>query len=194
MECYFDNSATTKPCPEAVAAMTEALTETWGNPSSLHSVGDSASRLLEASRKTLAAAFRCQPDEVFFTGSGTEANNLAIIGSVAAMQQTGDRINTAMSQMGQNQNALLESMQRQLLLSTRNQEERIGQMSTGVNETLAQLDARMEQVRQATATGMENLRQEMFTYLDNILGETDRVFTDHVNSLRLTRQDLNARR
>ena len=94
MECYFDNSATTKPCPEAVAAMTEALTETWGNPSSLHSVGDSASRLLEASRKTLAAAFRCQPDEVFFTGSGTEANNLAVFGTVQALGRRGTRIVT----------------------------------------------------------------------------------------------------
>ena len=81
-------------------------------------------------------------------------------GNTTAMQQTGDRITAAMSHLGQSQTALLESMQRQLLLSTRNQEERIGQMSTGVNETLAQLDARMEQVRRATSEGIESLRQE----------------------------------
>ena len=81
-------------------------------------------------------------------------------GNTTAIQQTGDRITAAMSHMGQSQTALLESMQRQLLLSTRNQEERIGQMSTGVNETLAQLDARMEQVRRATSEGIESLRQE----------------------------------
>ena len=80
--------------------------------------------------------------------------------SLSTLQQTGDRITASMTHLSQSQTTLLESMQRQLLLSTRNQEERVGQMSVGVNETLAQLDARMEQVRQATATGMENLRQE----------------------------------
>ena len=80
--------------------------------------------------------------------------------SLSTLQQTGDRITAAMSHMSQGQTTLLESMQRQLLLSTRNQEERVGQMSTGMNETLAQLDARMEQVRKATADGMDGLRQE----------------------------------
>lgn len=80
--------------------------------------------------------------------------------SHAAIQQLGDRVNAGMAQIGQNQTALLESIQRQLLLSTRNQEERVSQMSVSVNETLAQLDARMEQVRQATSGGMETLRQE----------------------------------
>lgn len=75
-------------------------------------------------------------------------------------QQLGDRISAGMAQIGQSQTVLLESMQRQLLLSTRNQEERISQMSASVNETLAQLDARMEQLRQATTGGMEILRQE----------------------------------
>ena len=102
-------------------------------------------------------------------------------GSVAAMQQTGDRINTAMSQMGQNQNALLESMQRQLLLSTRNQEERVGQMSTGVNETLAQLDARMEQVRRATAEGLENLRQENTRQLNDMRRTVDERLTQSLD-------------
>ena len=102
-------------------------------------------------------------------------------GSVAAMQQTGDRINTAMSQMGQNQNALLESIQRQLLLSTRNQEERIGQMSTGVNETLAQLDARMEQVRRATAEGLENLRQENTRQLNDMRRTVDERLTQSLD-------------
>lgn len=80
--------------------------------------------------------------------------------SHAAIQQLGDRMNAGMAQIGQNQTALLESIQRQLLLSTRNQEERVSQMSVSVNETLAQLDVRMEQVRQATSGGMETLRQE----------------------------------
>ncbi|MBQ8200573.1 MAG: DNA recombination protein RmuC [Clostridia bacterium] len=76
------------------------------------------------------------------------------------LSRTGDRLTASMSQLGQSQTNLLESMQRQLLLTTRNQEERIGHMSAGMNETLSQLDARMEQVRQATSTGIEGLRQE----------------------------------
>ena len=52
---YLDNSATTKPCPEAVAAMTEALTSAWGNPSSVHSLGIAAEHLLRSSRESVAA-------------------------------------------------------------------------------------------------------------------------------------------
>ncbi len=101
--------------------------------------------------------------------------------SIATLQQTGDRITAAMSHMGQSQTTLLESMQRQLLLSTRNQEERVGQMSTGVNETLAQLDARMEQVRQATAAGMENLRQENTRQLTDMRRSMDERLTQSLD-------------
>ena len=101
--------------------------------------------------------------------------------NTAALQQTGDRINTAMSQMGQNQTALLESMQRQLLLTTRNQEERIGQLSTGMNETLAQLDGRMEQVRKATADGLENLRQENNRQLNDMRRTVDERLTQSLD-------------
>lgn len=76
------------------------------------------------------------------------------------LQRMSDRQAASLSQLGQGQTTLLESMQRQLLMSTRNQEERIGHLSAAMNDTLAQLDARMEQVRQATGTGIESLRQE----------------------------------
>ena len=101
--------------------------------------------------------------------------------TTAALQQTGERITAAMAHMGQSQTALLESMQRQLLLSTRNQEERVGQMSTGVNETLAQLDARMEQVRRATAEGMENLRQENTRQLSDMRRSMDERLTQSLD-------------
>jgi len=94
MECYFDNSATTKPCPEAVEAVANAMTETYGNPSSLHKVGDQAAALLDRSRQILAEQFHCMPREVFFTGSGTEANNLAVFGTVRALRRRGNRIVT----------------------------------------------------------------------------------------------------
>ncbi|MBP5459990.1 MAG: cysteine desulfurase [Clostridia bacterium] len=94
MQAYFDNSATTKPLPEAVDAMTRALTDNWGNPSSLHAIGDRANRLLEDARRTLAEALSCKPAEVIFTAGGTESNNIAIMGTVEALKRRGDRIVT----------------------------------------------------------------------------------------------------
>ena len=101
--------------------------------------------------------------------------------TTAALQQTGERITASMAHMGQTQTTLLESMQRQLLLSTRNQEERVGQMSTSVNETLAQLDARMEQVRRATQEGMENLRQENTRQLTDMRRSMDERLTQSLD-------------
>ena len=75
---YLDNSATTKPCAEAVAAMTEALTESWANPSALYGFGFDAAKLLRSARHTVAAAMGAEPDRVFFTSGGTEADNWAI--------------------------------------------------------------------------------------------------------------------
>ena len=75
---YLDNSATTKPCPEAVEAMTKALTENWGNPSALYSFGIDTARLLRTARNQVAAAMGAEPDRVFFTSGGTEADNWAI--------------------------------------------------------------------------------------------------------------------
>ena len=75
---YLDNSATTKPCAEAVAAMTEALTESWANPSALYGFGFDAAKLLRSARHTVATAMGSEPDRVFFTSGGTEADNWAI--------------------------------------------------------------------------------------------------------------------
>lgn len=78
---YLDNSATTKPCSEAVAAMTNALTEGWANPSALYNFGIDAARQLRIARNKVAAAMGAEPDRVFFTSGGTEADNWAIFGS-----------------------------------------------------------------------------------------------------------------
>lgn len=79
---YLDNSATTKPCGEAVAAMTAALTTGWANPSALYSFGIDAARELRTARNRVAAAMGAEPDRVFFTSGGTEADNWAILGAV----------------------------------------------------------------------------------------------------------------
>ena len=75
---YLDNSATTKPCKEAVEAITNALTESWANPSALYGFGFDAARQLRSARQTVAAAMGAEPDRVFFTSGGTEADNWAI--------------------------------------------------------------------------------------------------------------------
>ncbi len=83
---YLDNSATTPLCPEAIAAMQEAM-ETFGNPSSLHAVGQAADAILRRSRTRVAAALGIRaprPGELIFTGSGTEASVTAIRGVVCA--------------------------------------------------------------------------------------------------------------
>ena len=75
---YLDNSATTKPCREAVEAMMLAMTENWGNPSALYNFGIDTARQLKTARNTVAAALGAEPDRVFFTSGGTEADNWAI--------------------------------------------------------------------------------------------------------------------
>ena len=75
---YLDNSATTKPCREAVEAVTRAMTENWGNPSALYGFGIDTARLLRTARHQVAAAMGAEPDRIFFTSGGTEADNWAI--------------------------------------------------------------------------------------------------------------------
>ena len=91
---YLDNSATTKPCKEAVAAMTEALTEGWGNPSALYQFGFDAAKQLRAARQAVAAAMGAEHDRVFFTSGGTEGDNWAIFGTVKRMGKRGRHIVT----------------------------------------------------------------------------------------------------
>ena len=78
---YLDNSATTKPCSEAVEAITNALTQSWANPSALYNFGIDAARQLRIARNKVAAAMGAEPDRVFFTSGGTEADNWAIFGA-----------------------------------------------------------------------------------------------------------------
>ena len=75
---YLDNSATTKPNAACVQAMTRLLCDTWGNPSSVHELGIAAERELKNARKEVAASLGAEPDRVFFTSGGTEADNWAV--------------------------------------------------------------------------------------------------------------------
>ncbi|WP_455440371.1 cysteine desulfurase family protein [Streptococcus parasanguinis] len=77
---YFDNSATTKPYPEALATYTEVASRIWGNPSSLHNLGSQATRILEASRKQIAELIGKKAEEIYFTSGGTEGDNWILKG------------------------------------------------------------------------------------------------------------------
>lgn len=81
MPAYLDNAATTKPCEEAVRACTAAMTENYGNPSSLHKIGLNAELAVTDARKSIAAALVCQPECITFTSGATEANNTLILGA-----------------------------------------------------------------------------------------------------------------
>ncbi len=89
---YLDNSATTVPCKKAIEYMNYALQSCWGNPSSLHRLGIEAEMLTYRSRKAIAKYIKADPREIIFTGSGTEANNTAIM-SVAG-KKWGNRVIT----------------------------------------------------------------------------------------------------
>lgn len=81
MPAYLDNAATTKPCEEAVAAALAAMTDNYGNPSSLHRVGLNAELAVTEARKSIAAALVCLPECITFTSGATESNNTLIIGA-----------------------------------------------------------------------------------------------------------------
>ncbi|MCI5942849.1 MAG: cysteine desulfurase [Ligilactobacillus animalis] len=78
---YFDNSATTKVHPEVLTTYTKVSEAIWGNPSSLHKMGENAYNLLEQSRAQIAELLGCQKEEIFFTSGGTEGDNWAIKGT-----------------------------------------------------------------------------------------------------------------
>ncbi|MDR1043309.1 MAG: cysteine desulfurase [Clostridiales Family XIII bacterium] len=78
MIVYLDNASTTKPSEAATAASLDAFTLNYGNPSSAHSMGQDAERIVKNARLTVAASLGARPEQIVFTGSGTEANNLAV--------------------------------------------------------------------------------------------------------------------
>ncbi|MTI61444.1 MAG: cysteine desulfurase [Firmicutes bacterium] len=79
-EVYLDNSATTKPLTEVIDYVSKVLTNNYGNPSSLHNKGLAAEKIIKEARNLIAAYLKTNPEEIYFTSGGTEANNLAIRG------------------------------------------------------------------------------------------------------------------
>ena len=91
-EIYLDNSATTKVYEQAAEAAFKVMTENYGNPSSLHRMGVLAEKVLEEARKEVADALGANPEGLYFTSGGTEANNLAGIGGALAKKRRGNKV------------------------------------------------------------------------------------------------------
>lgn len=87
MSIYLDNSATTKICPEALKKYIEISENTFGNPSSLHGMGVEAEKVLEEARKEIRNSLKDAKCEIVFTASGSEANNLAIMGRALSKER-----------------------------------------------------------------------------------------------------------
>ncbi len=98
MEVYLDNSATTKPYDAVVEEMTDILKYTYGNPSSLHSMGKKAEDALNKSRRIIADSLNCLEKEITFTSGGTESDNLAIIGAAMAYRKNGNKLITQVTE------------------------------------------------------------------------------------------------
>ncbi|TQS74650.1 cysteine desulfurase [Ornithinibacillus gellani] len=93
-QIYMDHAATTPMHQEAVGAMIPVFQEDYGNPSSVHAVGRRARQLLDQARTTAAASIHADVKEIIFTSGGTEADNLAIIGTALANKESGNHIIT----------------------------------------------------------------------------------------------------
>lgn len=86
-QIYLDNAATTKIRPEAMEKYVSVSEEIWGNPSSLHSLGNDAERVISASKQTILNTLGAKDSEIIFTSSGTEANNIAVIGRALSKER-----------------------------------------------------------------------------------------------------------
>ncbi len=94
MTVYFDNAATTRVSKEAADAVYSAMTECFGNPSSSHTLGREAQKLLNDSRRSVAAAIGAKPETIYFTSGGTESDNIAVLSSAELMKRRGKHVIT----------------------------------------------------------------------------------------------------
>ncbi len=108
MIAYLDNSATTRVLPPVADIVYKCMTEDYGNPSSLHTKGFEAEKILDAARRDIAKTLKADEKEIFFTSGGTESNNLALIGAARANARSGKHIITTGIEHPSVYNPLLE--------------------------------------------------------------------------------------
>ncbi|WP_449537086.1 cysteine desulfurase family protein [Ferdinandcohnia sp. Marseille-Q9671] len=92
---YLDHAATSPMHPDIVESMLPYMTESFGNPSSIHFFGRKSRHAIDEARQTIAESIHAKPNEIIFTSGGTEADNLAITGTALAMQEKGKHIITS---------------------------------------------------------------------------------------------------
>ncbi|MBO4785285.1 MAG: cysteine desulfurase [Lachnospiraceae bacterium] len=95
MECYLDNSATTKAFDEVIEAVKSEMSEYFGNPSSMHIKGFEAEKKIKETTKIIASTLKCDESEIIYTSGGTEADNMALIGIARAYKRSGKHIITS---------------------------------------------------------------------------------------------------
>ncbi|MBP5494498.1 MAG: cysteine desulfurase [Lachnospiraceae bacterium] len=95
MECYLDNSATTKAFDEVIEAVKSEMSEYYGNPSSMHIKGFEAEKKIKETTKIIASTLKCDESEIIYTSGGTEADNMALIGIARAYKRSGKHIITS---------------------------------------------------------------------------------------------------
>ena len=92
MECYLDNSATTKCFEEVIDAVESEMREFYGNPSSMHTKGFDAEKKIRETTKLIASTLKCNESEIIYTSGGTESDNMALIGVARAYRRSGNHI------------------------------------------------------------------------------------------------------
>lgn len=95
MLVYLDNSSTTRPFDEVTLEVARAMGQDYGNPSSLHRMGIDAEKCVKNARRSIALPIGASPEEILFTGGGTEADNMAIFGLAKALKRRGNKIITS---------------------------------------------------------------------------------------------------
>lgn len=105
---YFDNSATTKILPDVLSTYDQVSEKIWGNPSSLHKLGEPAWNLLEQSRRQIANLFGVLPSEIIFTSGGSEGDNWVIKGTAIAKHKFGKHIITSSVEHAAVRNAMAQ--------------------------------------------------------------------------------------
>lgn len=91
---YFDNAATTKPAESVIKAVCDCMENTFGNPSSLHTLGIRAQQIMDRARKNIASVLAVPPETVYFTSGATESSNLAIRGAAGTYGRRKKRVIT----------------------------------------------------------------------------------------------------
>lgn len=94
MFVYLDNSSTTRPYDQVAETMIKVLSDDFGNPSSLHTLGMTAEKYVKSARKSVASALGVKDDEIYFTSGGTESDNTALFGAASARRRGHGRIIT----------------------------------------------------------------------------------------------------